>query len=111
MITSPIRTLDEMILVLSALDSPSRHTGLKSALDARHTRQETPRRDDTGAANGLAAPLTRFTLLSTRETITYRVSEQVPNIWCAWDDNDTSGKGGWGSSADEAVVDLLEVLS
>ena len=118
MTPAPIRSLSQIIHALSSQDSPSRHTGLKSAPEARHTQQETLRRDDTGAANRLAAPyfvernnLFYVSVIATREVIRYGVREQLAGMWCAWDDNDTIGRGGWGMSADAAVADLLEVVS
>lgn len=97
-----IRYLDQIIARLSnerhAPQQPDSHPRANGLPERAHTHAQ---RDCSCA----------FTLISTREPIAYRVSEQVPNIWCAWDDNDTSGKGGWGSSADEAVADLLDVLS
>lgn len=104
-----IRYIDQIIGLLSAPSHPL-HTAETSSGTPNQpgvSGAATPRRDAVNEARGL----TRFSIVSTREVIAYRVSEQIPSVWCAWDDNDTSGRGGWGSSADEAVLDLLEVLS
>lgn len=45
--------------------------------------------------------------LSNGETIQYRLVE-IYGLWNAYDDNDTSGSGGWGPTPAEAIADLRE---
>lgn len=87
--------------------TPSRHTGLKSALDARHTQRETLGRDVTGAANSLAAPLT--ITLSNGELVEIDAMQIAPGCWSV-KAADRDYPGGWGETRELATQDLRELL-
>lgn len=98
-----IRTMDQIIHVLSAVDGPSRHTALKSPLDGRASQSESAGRDVTGAAIGLPAP--SFMTLSNGERVDYDLFQVSFLCWSAKDSNNDR-RCGWGSSKLLAIRDL-----
>lgn len=86
--------------LLAAIDSH------KSAAPASTLLGNAAQKDSTHAPQDCSGALLSMTL-SNSETIQYRLVE-IYGYWNAYDDNDTSGSGGWGPTKPEAIRDLRE---
>ena len=101
-----IRTLDEIIHALTPLSA--HRTECRQSLKEQAAQQSDAGRDVTGDADSTRR---YFLTLSSGDQIVIITRELWPGIWNAWDEQDTSGRGGWGSTEFEAAENLREVLA
>lgn len=101
-LAAQIKCLD---LMLAALDSPSRHTGLKSALEARPAQHESLGRDVTAGPNSLG-PACLMTLANGDE-----INVDLCNVgnWWTAKNADHDHQCGQGETREAALADLREI--
>lgn len=92
-------------------------TCLESAMARRQPATERPGQGATKARSGLVTePLSSWRTpleelqLSDGSIVQIRVSEQINGVWCAWLDDNTDGRGGWGDNREQAIKDLSVLL-